>query len=205
MATRDFDPAPLLTAGVAIGLHLELPGSGARGREGGETEAALDTAEREAALTALADQLALLEASIRRPAAHLDGHHHCHAAPVLATAIGREAARRGLPVRSVGPRHRRALRTAGAPTPDRLVGRLSETEPVLPSELEPLVARRGAAPPGITEWMVHPGYGDPAAGSSYDAGREEDLRLLLELAERDDLRALRTTHRSLPGSAGEHK
>jgi hypothetical protein len=36
--------------------------------------------------------------------------------------------------------------------------------------------------PGLTEWMVHPGHS--GGGSSYDRGREEDLKLLLELATR---------------------
>lgn len=194
MATRQHDPAPLLAAGVEIGLHLELTG---RSGEGGGGEAPAGAAERGAALAALADQLARLAASIGREAAYLDGHHHCHADAELAAALGAEAARRGLPVRSVSAAHRRVLRGLGASTPDRLVGRLSEAEPVLPAELEPLVAGRGGLPSGVTEWMVHPGYVDPGAGSSYDAGRAEDLSLLLELAGRDDLRALRTTHQVL--------
>jgi hypothetical protein len=83
-------------------------------------------------------------------------------------------------VRSVSPRHRHLLRSLGVQTPDRLVGRLTEREPALPSELE--TALRGEPlPSGLTEWMVHPGHGDPRGGSSYDAGREQDLQLLIEL------------------------
>ena len=40
-------------------------------------------------------------------------------------------------------------------------------------------------PPVSTEWFVHPGFRDPDGGSSYDAGRPEDLAVLLELGDRE--------------------
>jgi hypothetical protein len=58
-----------------------------------------------------------------------------------------------------------------------------------PAELDTL-------PGGVTEWIVHPGHRDPAAGSSYDAGREEDLRLLLELGDREKWRSRGVERRS---------
>jgi predicted glycoside hydrolase/deacetylase ChbG (UPF0249 family) len=160
------DPEPLLATGVEIGLHLELAPLKGRAGEG----------ERRDAVAELRRQLGRFEELFGRRAAYLDGHHHAHAAPGLAAAIARNAGEHRLPVRSVDARHRRLLRCLGIATPDRLIGRLSEAEPARPPELE-------ALPEDVTEWMVHPGYREASGGSSYDAGREEDLRLLLEFAD----------------------
>jgi len=189
MVTRQrLDPEPLLATGVEVGLHLELPheltegeGAGARGRD--------------AALRELDEQLEAFEAALDVPPAYLDGHRHCHAHRGLATPMAREAARRGLPVRSIDAAHRRVLRRARVATPDRLIGRYSE-EPdgALPVELRPIVDREGELPHGITEWMVHPGHPDPESGSGYDLAREEDLDLLLSLGLLPALSSARLTH-----------
>lgn len=182
-------PAPLLATRVEIGLHLELSErvrGAAAPREGGPAAAALR------------EQLERFERLFERPAAFLDGHHHCHAAPGVAEAVAREAARRSLPVRSIDTAHRRLLRAQGVPTPDRLVGRLTETTEALPEELRAAV-EGGELPAGLTEWMVHPGYPDPESGSAYDAGRSEDLELVLGLAGAPGLAAARVTHRGALG------
>jgi predicted glycoside hydrolase/deacetylase ChbG (UPF0249 family) len=166
------DPHPLLATGAEIGLHYVLPLQAGGAGEG----------ERRTAVAELERQLASFEGWFDRPAAFLDSHHHVHAAPELATAIAREAAEVGLPVRSIDAWHHQLLRRLRVATPNRLIGRLDESSPAKPPEL-------GALREGVTEWMVHPGYADPAAGSSYDAGREEDLWLLLELGDRDAWRA----------------
>ena len=155
MVLRDPDPAPLLESGVEIGLHLEPLG-----------------------LAPLDQQWKRFEDVFGRAPAHVDGHKHCHAAPGgPALAVAKLARARGVAVRSVSPRHRRLLRCQGVATPDRLVGRLSEDEPALPSEISAWLD--GRPPEGLTEWMVHPGYA--GGGSSFDRGREEDLELLLGL------------------------
>jgi predicted glycoside hydrolase/deacetylase ChbG (UPF0249 family) len=155
MVLRDPDPAPLLESGVEIGLHLEPLG-----------------------LAPLDQQWKRFEDVFARAPAHVDGHKHCHAAPGgPALAVAKLARTRGIVVRSVSPRHRRLLRCQGVATPDRLVGRLSEDEPALPSEISAWLD--GRPPEGLTEWMVHPGYA--GGGSSFDRGREQDLELLLEL------------------------
>ena len=100
-----------------------------------------------------------------------------------------------VPVRSVGEDHRYRLQELGVPCPDRLIGRLHEGEPVLPRLLAEAL-QGGTLPEGATEWVVHPGHRDPDCGSGYDRGREEDLNLLLRLAEEGSLAAARTTHRS---------
>lgn len=179
---RDVDPEPLLSAAVGTGLHLELSWL----RPGGRAS----QAERERALEDLGRQLDLFASLFGRQASFLNGHRHCHAAPGLAAALARVAREHRLPVRSVSPRHRRLLRCVGVPTPDRLLGRYEEARPAMPAELQSLLDG-GVPPPGLSEWMVHPGYRDPACGSSYDAGREEDLRLLAELRSQEPLRGLR--------------
>jgi predicted glycoside hydrolase/deacetylase ChbG (UPF0249 family) len=189
MVTRGrLDPAPLLETGVETGLHLELPLEVTEGDRAGPRK-------RKAALQALHEQLEAFESQVGRPPAYLDGHRHCHAHPGLASAVAREAASRGLAVRSIDAEHRRILRREGVATPDRLIGRYSE-EPdgALPVELEPVAEGEGELPPGITEWMVHPGHRDPESGSGYDIAREEDLDLVLSLGLLPALRRARLTH-----------
>lgn len=147
------DPEPLLATGVEIGIHVDPPGDDLR------------------------EQLDAFERLFGQPPAYLDGHHHCHARPERADRVAQLAAERGMPVRSVDPDHRARLRAVGVPTPDRLVGRLEPSEPALP----PLLAGKAPLPDGVTEWMVHPGHRDRRAGSSYDAGREEDLSVVLRM------------------------
>jgi predicted glycoside hydrolase/deacetylase ChbG (UPF0249 family) len=159
---------------VEVGLHLELG----------------DTARAESELAA---QIEAFTGLYGRAPAYIDGHRHCHAEGDAARAVGEFAAARRLPVRSVDQRHRDLLRALGVPTADRLVGRYSEGHDFLPPEIA-AVLEGGELPAGVTEWMVHPGHGDPGLGSSYDAGREEDLRRLLDLANHRALRRIRRTH-----------
>jgi predicted glycoside hydrolase/deacetylase ChbG (UPF0249 family) len=188
MRRGPLDAEPLLETGVEIGLHLDLPSEPGEGGRPGWTEP-------NAALAELRGQLEEFEAAFGRPAAYLDGHHHCHARPGLRAEVAREARQRGLPVRSIDARHRRILRREGVATPDRLIGRYSEEpEGALPAELQPVVEGEGSLPPGITEWMVHPGHPDPESGSGYDQARREDLDLLLSLCLLPALRRARLTH-----------
>ncbi len=165
-------PDELAGAGVALGLHLEAPAGIDPGR--GEVEA----------------QSLRLERLAGRPPDYIDGHHHCHARTGTAEAVAGFAADAGLAVRSVDAEHRGLLRAAGVRTPDRLIGRYAESEPVLPAEL-------GSLPDGWTEWMVHPGHSAGTGASDYDAGREEDLRALLGFELPPGV--TRSDQRSLPG------
>ena len=162
------DPAPLEGSQVAVGLHLELDRAG------------------------LAEQVARFEAIFGRGPGYLDGHHHCHASGPPAVEVANYARERGLPVRSVDAQHRRLLRCKGVRTPDRLIGRYKESEPVLPPEIAALIRGEGQVEGEIWEWMVHPGRAVGGGFSDYDRGREEDLRVLLEIAHESRLRELRT-------------
>lgn len=126
--------------------------------------------------TAVRDQAELFEQLFGRPPDHIDGHHHCHAAAELRDEVAKLAGELGIRVRSV----------------DEALGRTEPSQPALPKQIE--AVRAGVEPPpGLTEWFVHPGHADPAAGSSFDAAREEDLELLLALAEDPQLQAWRDT------------
>jgi predicted glycoside hydrolase/deacetylase ChbG (UPF0249 family) len=161
------DPEPLLGTGVEVGLHLDLG-------EGGDAPRAGDS-ERERVRYEIERQLESFETAFGKPPAYLDGHHHSHAREGLGVVVADVAAYRELPVRSVNPRQRRVLRCRGVATPGLTVGRSDETRPPLPPEL-----RAGpAALPDVVEWFVHPGHRAGDGVSSYDAGREQDLRLLL--------------------------
>jgi len=171
------DPWPLATQDVELGLHLELRGA----------------SYRPAVMAAVDTQLGTFRHAFRREPAFVDGHKHCHAKPGVAIAIARRAAELGAAVRSVDEGHRELVRSAGARTTDRLVGRMSERGAALPDEINDLLMGTPGRP-GVVEWMVHPGRADPSAGSSYDRGRAEDLRLLLRLTEEPALRRARATH-----------
>ncbi len=166
------DPAPLLEGGVEVGLHVELPP---------RTSGAAAEPRR---------QLAIFEDLFGRPPAYLDGHRHCHAVDPLAGEVIAIALELGVRVRCTDPEHRRRLRAAGVATAERLIGRYKEAEPPVPPEIARVEA--GERPPGgLTEWMTHPGLADPGAGSSFDAGREDDLAALLRLAPNPFLRRWR--------------
>ena len=165
---------PLLESGVEVGLHLEV----AKDADGSE----------------VARQLKRFEAIFGRPPAYIDGHHHRHGDPAVEPAVIAAALRLGVRVRAVGTTQRERLRAAGVLCADRLVGRISEDQDALPEELDLYVG--GADPPsGLTEWMVHPGRRDPASGSSMDAAREADLKLLGELQATEVLAPLREAGR----------
>jgi predicted glycoside hydrolase/deacetylase ChbG (UPF0249 family) len=159
MATRDFDPEPLLELDVALGLHLEPDAS-------------------------VGQQLRDFDAKLGRGPQYIDGHRHCHADPWMTVVVIPVARELGVPVRAINPPHRAQLRRSGIETTDRLVGRQFEHHAAMPLEIDRWLSA-GRVPPGTTEWCVHPGYRDPESGSSYDAGRPEDLALLLQLGDRE--------------------
>lgn len=166
MVEREFcEPEPLLASGVEIGLHLEF-----EGRWGPRSAAP--------ARTNLRVQMDRFVDLFHRWPAYLDGHKHCHARPELATPVLQVAEQIGVPVRSVSVDHRQWLTERGVATPDLLIGRTRSSEPAEAAELRDL-------PPGVTEWMTHPGYPDPESGSEYDLARREDLDELLRARVRE--------------------
>jgi predicted glycoside hydrolase/deacetylase ChbG (UPF0249 family) len=165
MVERDYcEPEPLLATGVEIGLHIEF-----EGRWGPRSGAP--------ARTSLRVQLERFGDLFGRWPSFLNGHHHCHARPELATPVFQTAQAINGPVRSVNPDHRQWLRERGIDTPDLLVGRTESREAAEPVEIHD-------PPEGVTEWMTHPGHADSESGSSYDKARQEDLELLQKVMVR---------------------
>jgi predicted glycoside hydrolase/deacetylase ChbG (UPF0249 family) len=183
MIDREYcDPEPLLESGVEVGLHIEF-----EGRWGSRSAAP--------ARTSLRVQVERFVDLFRRWPAYLDGHKHCHARPELATPVLQMAEQIKGPVRSLSDDHRQWLRERGVPTPDLLLGRTRSSDQAEPERLREL-------PPGVTEWMSHPGYPDPDSGSEYDLARREDLDELLRARVRERFDTpiwgtdvLRTTHK----------
>ena len=159
------NPAPLLESGVEVGLHIEF-----EGRWGPRSGAP--------ARSSLRVQIDRFVDLFHRWPAFLNGHHHCHARPELATPVLQTAQQIGIPVRSVNRDHRQWLRERGIATPDLLLGRLHTNEPAEPAELRSL-------PEGVTEWFTHPGYPDAESGSDYDLARREDLDTVLRARVRE--------------------
>jgi predicted glycoside hydrolase/deacetylase ChbG (UPF0249 family) len=187
---RSPDPAPLAETGVGVGLHLELPPQWPPG-----------PAERRAAVkAALQERWERFEQTFGAEPAHLDGHLHCHALPQTSVPVARFARERDVPVRAVSPRHARLLHCIGVRAPDRLIGRMSESDPAEPAEISAVLAG-GELPHGVTEWIVHPGHSDAASGSRYDAGRSEDLALVLRLSGSEPLRSRRCAHAEALGAS----
>ena len=155
------DPAPLIELGVEIGLHVDF-----ESRWGARSGAS--------AKTSLRVQMERFTELFGRWPAFINGHHHCHARPELATPVFEMALQIGCPVRAVGRDHRQWLSERGIDTADHLIGRMTSDEPAQPAEIKEL-------PPGVTEWFVHPGYPDPESGSSFDDARKEDLDLVTRL------------------------
>lgn len=158
---RYCDPVPLLDLGVELGLHVDF-----ESRWGARSGAS--------AKTSLRVQMERFTDLFGRWPAFINGHHHCHARPELATPVFEMALQIGCPVRAVGRDHRQWLSERGIGTTDHLIGRTEPDEPVQPENL-------GELGEGVTEWFVHPGYPDQESGSSYDEARKEDLDLVTRL------------------------
>jgi hypothetical protein len=177
------------SAGLAIGLHLNLVcftalTTGTPLDKPGVRSLTADFVERETHA-----QLDRLEALLGRPATHLDSHHHAHREPAVLSGLIRAAVRRGLPVRSVDPAMRAALRAAGLRTNDAFAGDAEDAAFWTPEEwhrqLEALPAD------GLIELMCHPGYAPSTVTSRYAAQREVELRTFTSPDARAALEARR--------------
>jgi predicted glycoside hydrolase/deacetylase ChbG (UPF0249 family) len=174
------DPVPLLASGAEIGLHLEFEGRWGS-RSGNAARRSFDV------------QMDRFSRMFGAWPAFIDGHHHCHARPEMLSHVNERARQLAIPIRSITADHRQLLRERGIATEDHLIGRISPEEPLPDKALANLS-------PGVTIWFLHPGHPDPESGSSYDAGRGEDLDLLLRLSLRERIDdhpfgdAVRSTH-----------
>lgn len=170
-------------SGLGIGLHVNLtlgrPLTGAPSlvdaagrfvRDARQAAARAGAKDVEREVAAQVDRFLALA---RRPPTHLDTHHHVGLhEPVSGVVLG--AARRlGVAVRSQTAIARGRARAAGLRTPDHFFG---ESGPGPCWSLARTLAVLRRLPPGVSEFMTHPGWFDDAlAYSRYGRQRETEM------------------------------
>jgi len=169
---------------LGIGLHVNFtmgaPLSRGRSLVGGDGRFLRD-AQRAAAQATPGDTLAEVEAQVERfgklfgrAPTHLDSHHHVAFYPPMREALLDVARRLGVPVRSQNASARARARAAGLRTPDHFFG---ESGPAAYWTLARTLAVLRALPPGVSEFMAHPGwFDDSLAYSRY--GRQREIELI---------------------------
>jgi chitin disaccharide deacetylase len=183
-ATIDTEAVSALRdSGLGAGLHVNLtlgrPLS--RGRSLVDAEGRFVRDARHAAARAaardvereVAAQIEKFTTLLRRPPTHLDTHHHVGLLTPVAEIVLAAARQLGLPVRSQDDQARARARTVGLRTPDHFFG---ESGPGAYWSLACTLRHLRALPPGISEFMSHPGWFDDAlAYSRYGRQRETEM------------------------------
>lgn len=130
-------------------------------------------------------QLERFKQLMGKPPTHLDVHKHAHREPAVLNALGIVAREYKLPVRSIDPAMRAALRDAGVHTNDEFIGAAGDTAWWTPARW---AEELDAAPrEGVVEFMCHPGYRPTEVSSGYGAQREVELATFLSPAAREAL------------------
>jgi predicted glycoside hydrolase/deacetylase ChbG (UPF0249 family) len=170
-------------AGLGLGLHVNLTlgrpltrarslvdGRGAFVRDPRRAAAGADAREVRAEIQA---QIERFEKLVGRPPTHLDTHHHVGLYAPVRDVVLAVAAARGLPVRSQDAAARARARGAGLRTTDHFFG---ESGPDAYWSAARTLAHLRALPPGVSEFMCHPGRFDDDLGySRYGRQREVEL------------------------------
>lgn len=204
LVTADIDRdqlAQALDSGLGMGIHVNLTlgtpltparslvdGNGRFIRDARRVAAQADGRDVEAEVAA---QLERFEKLVGRPPTHLDSHHHVGLhAPVTDVVLG--AARRlGVAVRSQNGAARARARTMRLVTPDHFFG---ESGPDAYWSPATTLRHLRSLPPGVSEFMSHPGRYDDALGySRYGRQREIELVGLGTAAARSAAAALGIT------------
>lgn len=201
LATADVDRESLAAArdsALGIGLHVNLtlgrPLTRGRSLVDGEGRFVRD-ARRAAARADARDVRAEVEAQVERfqkllgrAPTHLDTHHHVGLYPPVREVVLDVAQALGVPVRSQDDGARARARTAGLRTPDHFFG---ESGPPAYWSLGQTLRRLRALPPGVSEFMTHPGwFDDGLAFSRYARQRETEMVGLGTAAARGAVMAL---------------
>jgi predicted glycoside hydrolase/deacetylase ChbG (UPF0249 family) len=190
--------AALRDSGLGVGLHVNLTLGQPLTRGGSLVDAAghfVRDARRAAARAEVQDVEREIEAQLerfgdllKRPPTHLDSHHHVGLHAPVTEVLLHAARRLGVPVRSQNPAARARARSAGLRTPDHFFG---ESGPDAYWTLARTLRHLRLLPPGVSEFMTHPGWCDAALGSSrYGRQREVELAALGNPAARAAAAAL---------------
>jgi len=172
-----------LDSGIGIGLHVNLTlgapltraaslvdGAGRFIRDARQAAARAEGRDVEGEVAAQLERFATL---FGRSPTHLDTHHHVGLYPPVRDVVLEWAARLGIPVRSQNPTARSRARSARLATPDHFFG---ESGPDPYWTPERTIAHLKGLPPGVSEFMTHPGYcDDELAYSRYGRQRETEL------------------------------
>src|SRR3989442_7328814 len=174
----------LRDSGLGVGLHVNLtlgrPLSGARSlvdsdgrfvRDARHAAARADVKDVEREIEA---QIEKFLALTKRPPTHLDTHHHVGFYSPVAETVLAAARRLGARMRSENAFVRARVRSAGLRTPDHFFG---ESGPDAYRTIARTLRHLGVLPPGVSEFMTHPGRFDEAlAYSRY--GRQREIELI---------------------------
>lgn len=186
LVNREISPEQVraaLDSGIGIGLHVNLTlgapitrasslvdGAGRFIRDARQAAARAGVRDVEGEVAAQIERFATL---FGRPPTHLDTHHHVGLYPPVRDVVLGCAARLGVPVRSQNPTARSMARSTGLATPDHFFG---ESGPGPYWTPERTIAHLKRLPPGISEFMTHPGYcDDELSYSRYSRQRETEL------------------------------
>jgi predicted glycoside hydrolase/deacetylase ChbG (UPF0249 family) len=199
IVNRPIDPdlvARLADSRLGVGLHLNLtlgePVCDARrvpslvdasGRFVRDPREAAARAVKDEARIELGHQIDAFRALMGRFPTHLDTHHHVgRHEPILELVLDFAQALK-VPVRSQDDQVRALARRRKLVTPDHFLGDAA-AEPYWSAER--VVQHLSALAPGVTEFMVHPGYyDDELAYSRYGKQRETELAGLTDARLRD--------------------
>ncbi len=186
LVTADVDRellAAALDAGLGLGVHLNLTlgrpltrGASLIGDDGRfvrDARRAAARAEIKDVEQEIEAQLERFHALTRRRPTHLDTHHHVGLHAPVDEIVLRAARRLGVAVRSQTAHARARARTAALRTPDHFFGESGPAAYWTPARLRQIL---GMLPPGVSEFMTHPGLFDEAlSGSRYGRQRETEL------------------------------
>jgi predicted glycoside hydrolase/deacetylase ChbG (UPF0249 family) len=186
LVTADIDRRQLdeaRAAGLGLGLHVNftlgkpltrgrslVDGGGRFVRDPVRAAAVADARDARAEIEA---QIARFEKLVGRPPTHLDSHHHVGLYPPVRDVVLDVARAHGLPVRSQDTVARVRARSAGLRTTDHFFG---EAGPGAYWSAARTLSMLRALPPGVSEFMVHPGRFDEALSYSR-FGRQREIEL----------------------------
>jgi chitin disaccharide deacetylase len=207
IVNRPIDPeliGRLKASGLGAGLHLNLtlgtPIAHPRrvpslvdgdGRFIRDPREAASRADKDEARIELGNQIDAFRALMGRFPTHLDSHHHVGRHEPILELVFDFARAIKVPVRTQDGEVRAAARGLKIRTPDHFMGE-ADSEPYWSAER--VLEHLRTLPPGVTEFMTHPGYfDDDLAYSRYGVQRETELAGLTdprarELVERAGIR-----------------
>jgi len=201
MITLDIDREQLAEArdcGLGLGLHTNLTlgkpltrgrtlvdGKGAFVRDARRAAARAEARDVRAEVEA---QVARFEKLVKRLPTHLDTHHHVGLYAPVRDVVLDVARTLGIPVRSQDAEARTRARSFGLRTPDHFFGESGPDAYWSPARTLTMLK---LLPPGVSEFMCHPGWFDSDLGySRYGRQREIEMAGLAGAGARGAVAAL---------------